>query len=148
MALQTDLKVDELNFENIKANFISYLQAQDQFRDYNFDAAGIQVLLDMLAYNTYYNSFYLNMVANENFLATAQKRNSVVNLARSLNYIPRSTTSATIVGTAVLTVTGAPASDSNLLIHCKIIRTDCSHSPRRTRNRPYASAVSAVMTSN
>lgn len=109
MALQTDLKVDELNFENIKANFISYLQAQDQFRDYNFDAAGIQVLLDMLAYNTYYNSFYLNMVANENFLATAQKRNSVVNLARSLNYIPRSTTSATITGTAVLTVTGSPA---------------------------------------
>jgi hypothetical protein len=110
MALSPDLKVDELNFENIKANFISYLQAQDQFRDYNFDAAGIQVLLDMLAYNTYYNSFYLNMIANENFLATAQKRNSVVNLARSLNYIPRSTTSATISGTAVLSVTGSPTS--------------------------------------
>lgn len=110
MALTTDLKVDNLNFEGIKLNFINYLKAQDQFRDYNFDAAGIQVLLDMLAYNTYYNSFYLNMVANENFLATAQKRNSVVNLARSLNYVPRSTTSATISGLAVFTVTGSPAS--------------------------------------
>ncbi|NBV27464.1 hypothetical protein EBS02_00340, partial [bacterium] len=109
MALSPDLTVDELNFENIKANFVSYLQAQDQFRDYNFDASGMQVLLDVLAYNTYYNSFYLNMIANENFLSTAQKRNSVVNLARSLNYIPRSTTSATITGTAVLSVTGSPA---------------------------------------
>lgn len=109
MALSNDLKVDELNFESIKANFISYLRAQDQFRDYNFDASGMQVLLDTLAYNTYYNSFYLNMIANEAFLSTAQKRNSVVSLARSLNYIPRSRTSATISGLMVLTVTGSPA---------------------------------------
>jgi len=109
MALSTDLKVDELNFELIKANLVSYLRAQDQFRDYNFDAAGIQVLLDLLSYNTYYNSFYLNMIANESFLATAQKRNSIVNLARSLNYIPRSTTSSTITGQMVLTVTGSPS---------------------------------------
>lgn len=110
MALSADLRVDSLNFEGIKANFINYLKSQDQFRDYNFDAAGIQVLLDLLAYNTYYNSFYLNMISNETFLSTAQKRNSVVNLARSLNYIPRSTTSAKITGFSVFTVTGAPAS--------------------------------------
>lgn len=110
MASITDLKVDQLNFDGIKLNFINYLKTQDQFRDYNFDAAGIQVLLDLLAYNTYYNSFYLNMVAGESFLATAQRRNSVVNLARSLGYVPRSTTSATITGTAIITPVGAPAS--------------------------------------
>ena len=110
MALLSDLKVDDLNFEGIKANFISYLKSQDQFRDYNFDASGMQVLLDVLAYNTYYNSFYLNMVANEAFLSTAQKRNSVVNLARSLGYVPKSKTSATITGTALISVTGTPAS--------------------------------------
>ncbi|NDG31165.1 hypothetical protein EB118_13985 [bacterium] len=109
MALTKDLKVDGLDFESIKSNFINYLKTQDQFRDYNFDASGMQVLLDLLAYNTYYNSFYLNMIANENFLATAQKRNSVVNLARSLNYTPRSTSSAKIIGLAVLSVTGSPA---------------------------------------
>jgi hypothetical protein len=91
MAIENNLRVDELNFEGIKDNFKRYLQAQDQFRDYNFDGAGISVLLDLLAYNTYYNSFYLNMVASEAFLSTAQKRNSVVNLANSLNYVPRST---------------------------------------------------------
>jgi hypothetical protein len=110
MAIDNNLRVDELSFEGIKTNFKRYLQAQDQFRDYNFDGAGMSVLLDMLAYNTYYNSFYLNMVASEAFLTTAQKRNSVVNLASSLNYVPRSTSSASITGTLLLTVTNSPTS--------------------------------------
>lgn len=109
MALVKDLRIDGLDFEGIKSNFINYLRSQDQFRDYNFDASGMQVLLDLLAYNTYYNSFYLNMIANETFLATAQKRNSIINLARSINYTPRSTSSAKITGLAVLSVSSTPA---------------------------------------
>ena len=110
MASDNNLKIDALDFQGIKTNFKSYLQAQDQFRDYNFEGSGLNVLLDLLAYNTYYNSFYLNMVAAEAFLPTAQKRNSVVNLAKSLNYTPRSVTSASISGTATLTLTSSPTS--------------------------------------
>ena len=109
MAIDNNLKVDELNFDGIKSNFKNYLKSQDEFRDYNFDGAGISVLLDLLAYNTYYNSFYLNMIASESFLSTAQKRNSIVNLAKSLNYIPRSMSSTSVTGTVNLTVTGSPA---------------------------------------
>ena len=110
MASDNNLKIDALDFQGIKTNFKSYLQSQDQFRDYNFEGSGLNVLLDLLAYNTYYNSFYLNMVAAEAFLPTAQKRNSVVNLAKSLNYTPRSVTSASISGTATLTLTSSPVS--------------------------------------
>ena len=46
--------------------------------------------MDMLAYNTYYNSFYLNMLANEMFLDTAELRNSVVQKAKQMGYTPRS----------------------------------------------------------
>jgi len=108
MAIDNNLKIDELSFDGIKSNFKNYLRAQDQFRDYNFEGAGISVLLDLLAYNTYYNSFYLNMVASESFLSTAQKRNSVVNLAKSLNYTPRSVTSSSISGTINVTTIGSP----------------------------------------
>lgn len=108
MASDNNLKLDALDFQGLKSNFKSYLQAQDQFKDYNFEGSGLNVLLDLLAYNTYYNSFYLNMVAAESFLPTAQKRNSVVNLAKSLNYTPRSVTSASISGTATVSVTGSP----------------------------------------
>ena len=48
------------------------------------------VLLDLLAYNTHYNAFYLNMVVNEMFLDTASLRNSVVSRAKHLGYTPTS----------------------------------------------------------
>lgn len=100
------LKVDDLNFESIKDNLKEFLKQQDQFLDVNFDASGINIFLDVLAYNTYYNSTYLNLAATENFLATAQRRNSVVNLARTLNYVPRSRSSARVIGTVTATVLG------------------------------------------
>lgn len=109
MADNLNLKVNELDFQGIKSNLRSFLRSQDQFKDYNFDGAGLSVLLDLLAYNTYYNSFYLNMVLNEAFLSTAQKRTSVVNAARALNYTPRSTSSAKITGTITVTPSGSPA---------------------------------------
>lgn len=112
MADTTNLKVNELDFDKIKTNLRDYLKAQDQFRDYNFNGAGVSVLLDILAYNTYYNSFYLNMVAAEAFLTTAQKRNSIINHARSLNYTPRSRISSTITGSLTLTSIGTPGSIS------------------------------------
>jgi hypothetical protein len=108
MAANTNLRIDDLNFLGIKENFKTYLSAQDEFKDYNFEGSGMSVLLDILSYNTYYNAFYLNMALNESFLSTAQKRSSIVNLAKSLNYTPRSTTSASISGTMTLTVTGSP----------------------------------------
>ena len=109
MAIDSNLKVNALDFTGIKNNLKTYLQAQDEFRDYNFEASGISTLLDILSYNTYYNAFYLNMSLQEAFITTAQKRNSVVKAAQSLNYTPRSTTSSSISGTVTLTVTGSPA---------------------------------------
>jgi len=110
MAADNNLKVSELDFNSIKINFKNYLKSQDEFRDYNFEASGISTLLDLLSYNTYYNAFYLNMVASEAFLSTAQKRNTVVNLAKSLNYIPRSTSATKISGTITVTTTNSPTS--------------------------------------
>jgi hypothetical protein len=109
MADNLNLKVNELDFQGIKTNLRDFLKSQDQFRDYNFEGSGLNVLLDLLAYNTYYNSFYLNMVLNEAFLGTAQKRTSVVNAAKALNYTPRSTTSAQVTGTLTVTPSGSPA---------------------------------------
>lgn len=110
MTTPTNLKIDALNFQGIKDNFKLFLQNQDQFRDINFESSGINALLDVLTYNTYYNSFYLNMVAGESFLATAQRRNSIVSLARSLGYTPKSVTASKVRGSIRLQVVGVPAS--------------------------------------
>ena len=85
------LRVTELDFDTIKQNLKNFLKQQSEFTDYDFDGAGLSVLLDILAYNTHYNAYYLNMVANEAFLDTALLRDSVVSHAKTLGYTPYST---------------------------------------------------------
>ena len=85
--------INELDFATIKSQFITYLRNQTQFRDYNFEGSNMNVLLDVLAYNTYMNNFYTNMAINEMFLDSAVLKNSVVSHAKELNYLPRSRTS-------------------------------------------------------
>ena len=84
------LQITDLDFDQIKNNLKSYLQQQSEFTDYDFEGSSLGVLLDILAYNTHYNAYYLNMVANEAFLDTAMLRDSVVSHAKTLNYIPYS----------------------------------------------------------
>jgi hypothetical protein len=90
----SSLTLSSLDFDTLKQNFKEYLSTQSVFRDYDFDASNINVLLDVMSYNSYLNSFYLNMVASEMFLDSAQKYDSVVSHAKELNYVPRSAKSA------------------------------------------------------
>ena len=90
----TNLNIDNLDFDTIKASLKKYLQGQDQFKDYDFEGAGINVLMDVLAYNTHYQGYYANMVANETFLDSANLRASITSIAKHLNYLPKSYKSA------------------------------------------------------
>ena len=90
MAANTNLSITELDFGLIKSNLKAYLQQQSKFTDYNFNGSNISVLLDVLAYNTHYNAFYVNMIGNEMFLDTAILRESVVSRAKELGYVPAS----------------------------------------------------------
>ena len=91
----TNLRVADLDFNSIRNNLKTYLNSQSEFTDYNFEGSGLSVLLDILAYNTYYNSFYLNMAANEAFLDTAQIRQNILSQAKLVNYVPSSKHAAT-----------------------------------------------------
>jgi hypothetical protein len=86
----SNIQLADLDFTAIKNNLKTFLQSQDVLKDYNYDGAALSVLLDVLAYNTQYNAYYLNMVGNEMFLDSALLRNSVVSQAKVLNYIPKS----------------------------------------------------------
>ena len=84
------LTVSELDFDTIKTNLKNFLGDQNELTDYNFDGSTMSILLDLMAYNTHYNAFYLNMAVNETFLDTASVRNSVVSRAKHLGYTPTS----------------------------------------------------------
>lgn len=93
-------RLAELDFDDIKLNlkrFLNNYRDADNnlvFKDYDFDASSLSILLDLLAYNTHYNAYLANMVANEMFLDSAVKRESAVSIAKHLGYTPMSYRSA------------------------------------------------------
>jgi len=92
--MATKLNITELDFASNKQQLINYLKSQSQFKDYDFEGSNLNVLLDVLSYNTYQNNFYTNMAINEMFLDSAVLPNSVVSHAKELNYLPSSRKSA------------------------------------------------------
>ena len=88
--MATNLNVTELDFEDIKQNLKNFLKRQSEFTDYDFDGSGLNILLDVLAYNTHYNAMNAHFSLNEAFLDSAQIRGNVVTRAKLLGYIPRS----------------------------------------------------------
>ena len=80
------LDISEFDFDDVKSNLKTFLRAQTEFTDYDFEGAGINILLDILAYNTHYLGFNANMLANEMFIDTASLRSSIVSHAKTLGY--------------------------------------------------------------
>lgn len=110
MAANKKINITELDFDAIKANLKEFLKGQSEFSDYDFEGSGLSVILDILAYNTHYNALYDNLAVNELFLDSAIKRNSVVSLAKSLGYTPRSAKSAIAdVNVQVTSISNGPA---------------------------------------
>ena len=87
-------KFTNLDFDQIKGSIKSYLKANSDFTDFDYEGSNLSILIDILAYNTYISAFNSNMVVNESFLDSATLRENVVSLARNIGYVPRSRKSA------------------------------------------------------
>lgn len=94
MAANSSIILSNIDFDTHKNTLKQYLKSQTRFQDYDFEGSNMNVLLDIMSYNTFHNMFYLNMVGSEMFLDTAQIRDSVMSHAKELNYTPRSFKSA------------------------------------------------------
>jgi len=80
------LSITEFDFDDVKDNLKVFLKGQSEFKDYDFEGSGMNIMLDILAYNTHYLGFNANMLANEMFLDSASLRSSVVSHAKTLGY--------------------------------------------------------------
>jgi len=102
-------KFTNLDFDQIKTQIKSYLRANSDFKDFDFDGSNFSVLIDTLAYNTYITAFNSNMVVNESFLDSATLRENVVSLARNIGYVPRSRSAAkAIISFSIETTANTP----------------------------------------
>lgn len=100
-------------FDEIKKNIIDWLSGQDEFKDYDFLGSRLNVLIDMLAYNTLYMQQFGNTAVYESFIGTANRRSSVVQAAQDKGYLPSSKSAAE---TSILLTVSHDLNDPNVLI--------------------------------
>ena len=105
------IQLTEVDFDQIKLNLVNYLKSTKQFTDYDFSGSNLQVILNLIAYQSQLNAYSTNMIANESFLSSATLRDNVVSNAKSVGYIPTSSKSAQseVTFTFQLTTTDFPA---------------------------------------
>ena len=94
-----------LDFNSLKSSFISFLQNQDEYKDYDFTGSSLNVLLDVLSLNSYKQAFFINQLHSEAHLDSAQLYSSIISHAKDLNYTPRSVRSAKATVNVTFTAT-------------------------------------------
>lgn len=105
--MATQILSSELDFNTLKQSLITFLSQHEDFTDYDFTAAGLNILIEALAYNTHQLAKIGNFTLNEAFLDTAQLRGSLVSHAKTLGYTPRSKTAAyAVIDVTALSVPG------------------------------------------
>ena len=82
---QADFK--SYDFETLRRTMVAYLRENypDDFNDF-VESSEYVALIDLIAYVAQALSFRVDLNARENFLETAERRNSVLRLARLINY--------------------------------------------------------------
>lgn len=106
--MATTTRSADLDFNTIKNRLKDYFKNNEEFNSYNFEGAGLNNLLDVLAYNTHVNALTANFALNEAFLPTAQLRSSVLSHAQMLGYETRSRTSSKAQVELTLNLTNVP----------------------------------------
>ena len=78
------------DFETIRRILIAYLQENypEDFNDF-IDSSEYIALVDLIAFLGQNLSFRIDLNARENFLETAQRRDSILRLAQLISYVPK-----------------------------------------------------------
>jgi hypothetical protein len=83
-----------IDFLSLIEKFKTELRNSDVFRDYNFEGSNIAILMELNAYVSELNTFFINKVAKNTFLETADVYEAANRLARQQGYEPKGTRSA------------------------------------------------------
>ena len=119
------------DFETLRRTMISYLQENypEDFNDF-IDSSEYIALIDLIAYLGQNLSFRIDLNARENFLETAQRRDSILRLAQLISYRPKRNTPASgfLKVTAISTTDSVIDSNGNNLANTTIGWNDATNS--------------------
>jgi len=97
------------DFETLRRSMINYLQQNypEDFNDF-IDSSEYIALIELIAYLGQNLSFRIDLNARENFLETAQRRDSILRLAQLVSYVP----SRSVPASGTLKVVGISTTDN------------------------------------
>lgn len=83
-----------LEYDDIRQEFVNFLQKDPYYKDFNFEASNISRLLNILAYANTYNGYYTKMLLDESMPDSAKTRTALIGHANSRNYVVKFITSS------------------------------------------------------
>ena len=139
---QADFK--SYDFETLRRTMVAYLKENypDDFNDF-VESSEYVALIDLIAYIAQSLSFRVDLNARENFLETAERRNSVLRLARLINYNAKRNKPATglLKIDSILTTQDVLDSSGTNLANVTVIWNDSANSNYREQ---FISILNAV----
>lgn len=83
-----------LDFNTIISNIKTELSKSDTFRDYDYEGSNITILIELMAYIGELNTYFLNKIAKNVYIDTADQYENVHRLATLIGYDPKGYISA------------------------------------------------------
>jgi hypothetical protein len=118
------------DFDTLRRILISYLQENfpEDFNDF-IESSEYIALVDLIAYLGQNLSFRIDLNARENFLETAQRRDSVLRLAQLVSYVPKRNVPANglLKVTAISTTENVYDSSGNNITNNTIVWNDSTN---------------------
>jgi hypothetical protein len=103
----------DIDFNTIKQRIIDNLSETETFQDYNYEGANITILIELFAYLGELSTYYLNRIAKNEYIDTADLYENVHRLASLIGYYPYGHKSSTAMMT--LTLSEDLVASSNLI---------------------------------
>ena len=98
-----------IDFLTLIEKFKTELENSDVFKDYDFEGSNISILMELNAYVSELNTFFINKIAKNNFLETSDVYEAANRLARQIGYESKGIRSARC--TLQIAVSGTQAGD-------------------------------------
>lgn len=94
-----------LDFNTFKENVINSLKETETFKDYNFEGSNISVLIELIAYLSELNTYYLNRISKNLYFDSVDMYENANRLANFVGYSPKGSIGANTLLTMEITAT-------------------------------------------
>lgn len=81
--------ISTLEFDDIKLKMIEFLKRDPYYKDFNFEASNLNRIINMDAYATTYNGYYMKMVLDESMPDSARTKTALIAHGNNRNYLTK-----------------------------------------------------------